>query len=233
MKILKKNKFYLLDAGAIILAMTVGFLFGNILHEGIVFSELNNGEPDMTVFPLGTIMAMTVLLIYVFIAGAMSMLERFNLLVGNGATRKQFFYNQICSSVVTCLGAVLFLRGLAYIEQLKLSYFWNKLPSELDLQPYMTPLNMGAIIIILIGYTLFIGACILKFGKIGFWFFWGVYMIGCITLTKIEDVLHGVSENVLAAIKSNSTEIIFIVALFAVLGALLSWLLVRKQPVNI
>ncbi len=205
------------------------YVFGMILHDILIGVDISNAEAGITVFPLGTVMAVFSLLIMIYFTGATSMCQRFGLLVSIGATRKEFFADRLFNNVIATTIYAVVLVIMARIETSFLCSKWAGYSFEFDLWQMITWKSILLSCVVTICIPMLIGSLILHFGKAGFWVMWVVYMIGCIGMSKGKEI----AKPFIGFAKSNEVLIGFAVVFISLIAILISWLIVRKESVKL
>lgn len=212
--------------------VVAAFGFGIILHDIIVHADIGNHEAEITVFPLGAVVAIVGLFLGLFFSGATSMCQRFDLVIGLGGSRKEFFLERAIFNGASSALCVVVYVALAGLEKMRLDRVWGQYPLEFDIMPFLTATNMAVVVIAISGASLFLAAIIMRFGKAGFWVIWAIYMIGCLALSKTDDIVHSINPDFAQMVLKNATLIRIGIVLLALLGAWIAWLIVRKHHVT-
>jgi len=209
----------------------VTFILGMLLHDFLVNNDIKNMEEEITVFPLGSFISIIAMLVALCFVGATAMCQDFGMIVGMGATRKEFFLKKVINLGITTVISIIIFVILNRIEMIKLNTMWSEYPLELDFSPYITGKNIFIAIVVLIGMSLFVSAFILKFGKTGFWIIWGLYMIFCLSLSRASDIVSAIKPETINSMSAKSNMIMVALFILAVSGTAVSWLIVRRQEV--
>lgn len=207
------------------------FIFGLLLHDFLINLDMKKSEEVITVFPLGTLIAFITMIILLCIVGATAMCHEFGMLVGMGATRREFFIRKVTSlGLNTVISMVLFVI-LGRIENYRLNTVWKEYPMEFDFSPFLTVKNAVIAIVVLVGVSLLVSSVIMKFGRKGFWVIWGIYMICCLSMSRMSDIMAKINPQFIESVSSGINVILTGMVIFAIIGAIISWVIVRKQEV--
>lgn len=167
-----------------ILAELGGFLLGVILA---FFVKARIEEESLVL--LGSMLAAIVLVVVCMFDGMVLYYQKFNVAVAMGCTRKKFLEQYFLTSAVFMGIDVLVLYLLNQIEK---SLYASVFPAK-ELEGMIDWLFRPRIILlfILAGVVVkfFTGMVVLRFGKIGFFAMWGVYMVGCLSLSRIGEMV--------------------------------------------
>lgn len=210
---------------------TIGlFLFGSLLHDAILHFF---PEPDTTVFPLGSFLTILIMVLISVLAAGSRMLSRFNMEISMGATRKEFFVG--CVAQMVLLNAIngILLLVLSKMEAYKLQRFYPDYEVELEIEAVVQPMIVFCLAIVLVSLSIFFMAFILRLGKNGFWAIWGLYMVGCLGMAKFGDRIEFSGNVALDYMKGNGVVFVLGILVFAVLCIAGSWLMIRKQAVQV
>lgn len=217
--------------------LMIGFIFGNILLAGLTFLD----AMDNTIFPLGSILALSVGIMIPVIMGIFNLTQLFSLEVSFGVSRKRFFiYDVLVSLMINAVMAVMVIvLNIVEIEAHKLLYSSYQQDSYVLFYKLIPWFVMGVI-----GVTVlreFVGALILKFGQKAYVVIWvSTMMIGLI-LQRIANYAHEHKSGMIVDLY-NSISDFFLnmdMAGYAIIGAVftivtlgISWLIIRKQAVK-
>lgn len=212
----------------------IAYIIGGVLHDVIVGFETVRGAEDITVFPLATLLGIIGYFAFTLLAGSVSMTQDFDMIVGLGGTRKEFFAKRLIEIVIANAICVATILILAYLERIKFMHFWTQYELEFDILPYLSMKNMSIAILMTTGLVFIISSIILKFGKTGFWVLWVLYMIVCLSMTRIHDLARVLQLDKLAKSLASNGGILGL-AIIVVSGMLIfiSWLMVRRQAVRV
>lgn len=213
-----------------------GFLFGSLLLMLMTYFE--NGEPDYTVFRMGTVMAWIVFCFVSVMMGMFGMGGYFNWHVGFSRTRKSFFICDFITELCWNLLNIVVIWGLSLAEGGILKVFYSSYredSKEIWGTWLVWMLPVFALVLTIVRELT--GALIMHFGKKGFWVMWGLWMFMCIVMGKIGTNKNGVMakliEKIMAQITGMSIRDWTIMGIVSVILMLVvSWLLMRKQAVK-
>ena len=213
-----------------------GFLFGHLLLRLAMHFE--RGEPDFTVFRMGTVMAWILFCLMSVMLGMFATTGYFNGHVGFSRTRKSFFLCDLATEFCWNLLNLLFIWGFSFIEGGILKTFYRAYPEEFKgIWGLWLGWVLPALALALAAFRELTGALILRFGKKVFWVMWGLWMIICIVPGKIGRDKNGTAAKIMNEIAARIKEVPL--AGWAVMGVLLlllllavSWMLLRKQAVE-
>lgn len=235
---IKKQFFMRWDEMVLIPVLEAGlFLFGELI---LVFAVRGMGETD-SIFPLGTLMALTVPVFIMLFLGMGSLPLYFNLLVGMGMTRKRLipmiFGFSFLKNIIGMWIAYLFY----HLETWMFRSAYAGIRNELDLRfvfqwKYIIPVGM-----VVVALDVLMGALWLKYGKKALTIFWILWMAIFIGGPRIVRMLNhgkeGVFLNVcrkIADLFSGCSESGIIILVIAVSAGLIvvAYSILCKQQVD-
>lgn len=211
-------------------------LAGMVLHYIMVRTEDNT----MTSFPLGTLLAMMILVIVGLITSGMSVGAYFNVEISMGSTRKHFFWTYYLFYVIYYLLSVGVLAIFNGMENYLLTVLYPTLENEIILLPYIWKYGFFVAVAMPILSILF-GMLMLRFGNKVFWVLWALWMFGCLGIPRMVDAIEEAPHSLFGRIGNWAGNIIFHiplsvwigVAVFAYIACVLgSWIIIRKQQVT-
>lgn len=159
----------------------------------------------------------------------------FNVAVGMSCTRKVFLIGQILISLLSYL-FLYFLNGILFLIEKSANQ-----PFEVDMRYVFHPAVAAGIMLGLSALSMFMAACILRFGNKVLWIFWAVWMAACLLPSR---VIHEYSNQTgsffdklgqqVAAVVQKFTPVHFCIAvgIVIVLFYLMSAGLLLKQKVE-
>lgn len=213
--------------------MLAGSLAGNVLHEVIVNIDIHKESAEkVTTFPLGTLICIIVMMTVLLLTSFQVLSTKFDLSVGMGATRKEFFASEIINQLVRIGGAQVLLAICYAIEKLKLSSRYSMYECELDMTAFFDWKVQLPMFIALLGMTFFVSAVFLKFQKKAMLFFVIFYFVMMLFMTRATAVIKPFVT--LLAETNIPFQIILPIAGLLIGGALMAgaWILIRKQAVT-
>lgn len=230
-KSIQKNDFLLL------LVITMGaFLLGNIMHDVIMkltaAKDLANGG-EVTTFPLGTMLGAMAMMFTILFSSLQVLASRFDMSVSMGATRKEFFLNELVNQLVRIASTILILAIGSRLEMFKVAKMYPNFPLDVDLSFLFSWKILPIAILVVLGLTFLIGAAFLKFHKHALVFFWILYMVVMIVIMQIGNWVSPFL-GLLASV--DLPWGILIPAVLAGIGALMlggSYVIIHKQDVRI
>ncbi len=173
-----------------------GYLFGNVLHEIILFFEMRKPveEQEMTVFPLGTLMLTILFFLCLVIIRTMEMVKQSQLCISMGATRLEFYCASILNLCIWALVSLVSIVAGALLEALKFKLLYSTVSWEIN---FLNPLFLYYIIILLIPgicIGMLLAALNIRFGKNALWVFWGIYMVVVLFATRLKELIQKMIE---------------------------------------
>lgn len=219
--------------------LTVGaYLFGMILFDLVAASD----DGITTVVYVGSLMALIIIIVFVFLALGIHLVAMFNYAVGMGRARKSFLPAYTAAAFFLFLVLGLELKLLHFLEGQKIRLMYPLLNWE---DP------AGAVIRwkYLIGFALagtafgmFFGAMIIRFGRAAFVVWWLLVVACCIggprlleaCLSNPDHVLAKTVIDVLGALArlgAALAPVLLIIVALILFG--ISFLILRKQQVNL
>ena len=227
------------DEMLLILGLQAGFfLFGEILLGIVVYGV----EEKESIIQAGTMLALFVPVFVMVFTGMSSMPLCFNLAVGMGAVRRHVVPAMIGMSLLINM-MVVWIAYLFYnLEQWIFGMFYAGIEIEFDLQfvfhwKYILPVCLAVTAV-----NILMGAMFLKYGKIAFTIFWIVWMAAFIGGPRLGHLLESAQDNAFLRICRKIVELISgfsergILSAVALVSAgliFVSWMLLRRQEVNI
>lgn len=239
MREIKRQFFVRWDELLMILVMEAGFfLFGEILL-GIVVYGLGEKE---SIFPMGTLLALFVPVFVMIFIGMSSLPLYFNTAVGMGAVRRHVVPAMYCISLLTNVVAAWTAYLFYYLEQWIFGVLYAGIEIEMDIQfvfqwKYILPVCLAVL-----GVNALMGALFLKYGKIAFTVFWILWMVVFIGGPRLGHFLESTHDNAFLRMCRKIVELIrgfsergilTIVAVVSAVLMLVSWMLLRKQQVDV
>lgn len=230
MSILKKDLLY-----TPLFVFGVG-LAGIILHYIIVRTD----DTTVTCFPMGTLLAMIMLMIVGLILAGMSVSTYFNVEISMGSTRRQFFWTYYFFYVLYYLLAVCILAIFNEIENYVLTVLYPAMEIEIKFTSYIWKYGILIAVAMPILSILF-GMLILHFGTKAFWVLWALWMFGCIGIPRIIDAVEEAPQSLFGRIGTWVGNLIFHIPSSVWIGVALigyivcmisSWKLMKKQQVT-
>lgn len=234
-----KRQFYLRrDELALILAMeSVFFLLGEILLGFVVYGL---GEKE-SIIPLGTILTVMIPAFILLFLGMGSLPMCFNLSVAMSTTRRNLIPAEFIVSFLQNLAAVSLAYIFSLFERWIMRAAYGGIPVEFDLQYLFRWKYLIPACIALSALHAFMGALILKYGKIIFTIFWCLWVSFLIGGSRIGQMLEegkdhaflNMCRNVVRTVSNLSeTGILLLVMGISLLLFFGTWMLVRKQQVE-
>lgn len=216
--------------------LLIAIVFGNILHDVILAltaqSDLASGE-EVTTFPLGSLLGVIALAVVMLLSIFKLLTARFDMVIGMGGTRKEFFCNELANQGVSIGLGLVIIWVCSKLEQLKLKLVYPQYRCELDFADIFNWKTLIPAIIMALGFTFIMSAIFLKFRRKAIIVYWVVYMafmLGLSQMSRITDVMLP-----LLAGSTIPWGLILPIA-FSVVGAallLVSWLLICRQDVRV
>lgn len=228
------------DELAVYAVLDIGaFLFGTILLG--ILTWIGKGDPEYTVFRVGTAAALVTFCFSSILFGMFGMEAYFSWHVGFGKTRKSFF---LCDMAVEfCFNMInlIVIWILYFIEGGILEYFYAAFPEERFMSGmfrfWMFPLGAFGLMII----KELTGSLMMRFGSKAFWLIWVFWMAVCLLPGRIREWLKmnesGMLERAVREMEAwfaGMTEEVWAVlgVLFAAAALTLSWIFIRKHAVK-
>lgn len=239
MREIKKQLLLRWDELLTILLMEAGFfLLGEILL-GIVVYGLGEKE---SIFPIGTLLALFVPVFVMLFVGMSSLPLYFNTAVGMGAVRRHVVPAMFSISLLTNVAAVWTAYLFYHLEQWIFGMLYAGIEVEMDLRfvfrwKYILPVCLAVV-----GVNALMGTLFLKFGKAAFTVFWIVWMVVFIGGPRLGHLLESAYDNAflrmcrkaVALIGGFSEKgILAAVVLVSAVLLMVSWMLLRKQQVDV
>lgn len=211
-------------------------LAGSILHDFIVIlnaeSTTAKGE-EITTFPMGFILGVMVMFMSLFFTSFSIFSSRFDMVVSFGASRKEFFRNEIINQAIIILLAITALKIGGLMEALKCQILFPDYRNELDLSGLFSWKVMIPLGILLLGVIFFNGAVALRYAKWTSLF----YIASCLVILLFATQISKFIKNMSVFIKNKELLCnLLIPGGMIVLGAVMlagSWLLIRRQDVRV
>lgn len=167
-----------LNVSELYMMLAVVFCSG-IVGMLIVSIAFAADQESTTVTAGGTFFALLIWAIVNAALGIAGYQNNFNLMVSLGCTRKDYMIAQIATVYLNMISEAVLIFLIYIIEKTMWRViFPNK--EYVKLVEYVFEHQILLAIILLVpAIRLFVGAAILRFGKIAYWLIWAVWMIGC------------------------------------------------------
>ena len=227
------------DEFLMILVMEAGFfLFGEIILWIVVYGL----EEKESIFPMGTLLALFAPIFVMVFVGMSSLPLYFNMAVGMGAARRHVVPAMIGMSLLIDIGAAWTAYLFYYLEQWIFGILYAGIEVEMSLQfvfrwKYILPVCLAVV-----AFNVLVGALFMKYGKIAFTIFWILWMVFCIGGPRLAHLMAGAQDNAFLRVCRKIAELIggfsergilTAVVLVSVVLIAASWILLRKQQVDI
>lgn len=227
------------DEVLVILGMEAGtFLFGEILLGIVVYVTGEKGS----VFPIGTMLALLVPAFVMVFVGMSSLPLYFSTAVSMGAVRRHVVPALLGSSLLIELAAAWEAYLFYYLERWIFGLLYAGKEIELDLQfvfrwKYILPVCLAVVAV-----NALMGALFLKYGKTAFTIFWVLWMAIGICTPRLGHMLESAQDNAFVRVCRRIADLIggfsergILTTVVLVSAGLIfaSWMLLRKQQVNI
>lgn len=207
-----------------VLATLGGAVFGIVLVL-IIMAVDGTGE-DFGM--LGTMMALVVGMIALFLGGIFALQNEFNLAVSIGKTRKYFLPAKYLNLFVNFVALEVVVVLVSRLEKALYPAFYPGAVCELGFDKFTGNFGVLAGMAICAPIViLFLGAMLMRFTAKFFWVFWALWMFGCMGLPRL---VH--SGKIPAVISISEGYIVLIVALIIAVLAGTTVVLLRKQRVT-
>lgn len=237
-KMIKKQFLCMFRDTGVMLALGLGgFAFGKILMAVIMRFD----QTAETYFPLGTLLASLMMLMYAAINGCLCLTYYFRIEISMGAVRKEFLPSFYLVSFLENMAGVLVIMILNWLDNFTNERMFSGFANEIDFFPWI--LRYG--FLVMAGVTLvggMVGTMIMKFGRKAGWTFWALWMVGCFVLPNVHSAAEEVPGSILGkaglALGKFLTAVpipVWVVfsAAAAVLCVCITWEIIRKQQVTI
>ncbi len=167
-----------LNVSELYMMLAVVFCSG-IVGMFVVSIAFAADQESTTVTAGGTFFALLIWAIVNAVLGITGYQNNFNLMVSLGCTRKDYMIAQIATVYLNMISEAVLIFLIYIIEKTMWRViFPNK--EYVKLVEYVFEHQILLAIILLVpAIRLFVGAAILRFGKIAYWLIWAVWMIGC------------------------------------------------------
>lgn len=198
-------------------------------------------DPEITYIHMMSLISYIVLWMMILLWGMTDFGKAFDMMVGMGRTRKEFFV----SYVVVNFGTYLVYAGLmvfiAWMETVLEKIFYAGIPCEMNLTAFFFDVRTIALTI-LIGFTfnIFMGALYLKFRQKIFMLVWVLFMLLGLIMQMIAKAIEAETAWLIAVIDffvaiftSPAFVLIFGAVVTTILLVAVSYLLVRKREIAI
>lgn len=150
------------------------------------------GDGDEKIVTMSTLFMISAIAFIALIQGMMGIVGEFNLIVGMGVTRKQFFTSFSLYTIIEYLIFTGFVYVGYFLEQGILKMVYDEREKLVPMNGFLlTPYVIPALFLLL-GFSFCCGALVLKFGKKIFWGLWAIWMFCCFFLSRI---VHGLEKN--------------------------------------
>lgn len=225
------------------LAIYIGIgLFAFLFGVGLlgVITYVDHDDPVVSVFRLGTLMALIMMCFIPFLFGIFGLAQLFQYQVAFGMTRKRFLCYDVMVSFLWNLIGLLLVCGLYFAEGGILKTFFAPYPEKNIWS--MLPLASRCLYLIFIPVLLtalreLLGSLVMRFGNKAFWVIWAFWMLACILPGRISDMVKaGKMPTVfndlagrIADIPSPAWGIMGVV--LVTVSFLIAWRIIRKQAV--
>lgn len=159
------------------LYMMLATIFGGGILVMIVMAIVLAADQESTVAAGGTFMALLLWAMVNVILGMMGSENNFNMIVSLGCRRKDYMISQMVTVYLNMLIEVAAVFVLYMIEKPMWKMIYPNREYEKLVEYAFEPKILLAIMLLIPAIRLFMGAAILKFGKIAYWFIWAVWMV--------------------------------------------------------
>lgn len=199
------------------------WVMGMILHDIIIISV---DEPEA--FPLGTLMAIMVLVFFGIFASWGSMIQSFNTSISMGSTRKEYLIQYSIQYYIYMLINVVFIRLLNLYEEARVGWYLKDCYLEFSMSIIFKPIIFILVPFVMLGIGLLMGSVGIKFGSNSRYVMIILWIAICIGFSKIGD---GAILEELFSLPLHMYGVI--AAVIATLFTLIGVLIIRKQQVNV
>lgn len=213
----------------------VGFLFGILVL--VLMTYFEGGEPDYTVFRMGTVMSCIFFCFVSVMMGMFGMGGYFNWHVGFGKTRKSFFLCDVATEFCWNFINLMIIWGLSFVEDGIIKLFFSSYREESKILWGMFGWMIPFFALFMTVIREITGTLKMRFGNKVFWIIWGIWMFICMVPVKIGENKSGKAaemiEGITAWVKGVSvTGWVLMGTALVILLLAVSWLLMRKQMVK-
>ncbi|MGN0402958.1 MAG: hypothetical protein ACI4HQ_11980 [Acetatifactor sp.] len=235
MRLLKKS-FQLKDALYLVLGTCAVLLTGSILHDIVIKVNLEDaiakGE-EITTFPLGSFLGIMTMVMILFFTSFQLFTARFDMVVAMGASRREFFRNELTNQSIRIFLTVVVLGIGGRLECLKLRVKYPDYQNELDMSGFFSWKILLPLVILLLGMIFLVGAVTLKYQKRAMIFYAVLYFVIILLMSRIPRVLKpfiAFLRDVDLPYHILGPVVMILIGIAALAG---SWLLIRRQDVRV
>ncbi|MBO5246064.1 MAG: hypothetical protein J6B28_02255 [Eubacterium sp.] len=220
------------------LAMMLMFLFGVIIEAVVLHVDGDTGMICM-----GSLLAVIGLIMVMFFFGGFHMTSTCNYALMMGQTRKSFVWSYMLSTLLTYVVSAVTWEILHQLEMLGIRIMNPNVQIDDAFGAFITWKMWLAVILLATSVGTLVGATIVKFGKAAFWVWWALMMLTFIGGPRLL-VMISVMPRENAMVRMMMYLIGFIVehvmltvsiavTVVTLVSVVATWLLLRKQQVNV
>ncbi len=243
MKDLKKQLCLRLDEMLLLFVLETGMF---IVSQLIIFILLNiiGEKNDIALIPyIGTMIALFGTVLIILFMGMSTLSWSFNMGICMGTTRRRLIPMFFAATYAECLTAT----GLAYVlyrlQSWIGSFIYTKAMAEKDIIETFSGLSDVRYVFVaslaIVALQAIMGTLFLKYGPIAFWILWGAWILFCAGAPRIRHISDKLFSSTVGQaffrLTRGLTEnrVLFAIIVVSILVLLVSWLLLRKQQVNL
>lgn len=176
------------------LYMTLGMIwgmaiFGFVLFEIVMKLAIHNGKSPEA-FQMAFLMSLMMYIGAAIFTGSITNYTSFNTCISMGCTRKKYILMRTTFLFVNNLLAVLSVYIIHKLENLYLAWHWKDIPLEVDLSILAHPWILFMAWIVGTIFPFFLSALSLHFGKIVTLIIYILWLVVCLSFSRVEDIVH-------------------------------------------
>lgn len=216
-------------------------LLGAALFGQVLMALIAHFDGDIKRYaPVGTIMAILMMGIYVGIMFMANIRLQFHIQVSFGCTRRRFFVSYYIFVFAVALTGWLLLLALAYVENALNPVLYPNLGGELNLVPYLWKwgIPVAAAVPIIGGFC---GVLIMQFGRIAAGILWVLWMVLCLGIPNLDDAAENAGNSLFGQICGgilqmvagvSGTTWVMLAAGICIVCLAISYIMIRKMEVK-
>lgn len=198
-------------------------------------------DPEITYIHFMSLISYIVLWMMIFLTGMTDFGKTFDMMVGMGRTRKEFYLSYGLVNFGTYLVYGALVLAIAWLETVMEKVFYGGIPCELNLSSFF--FDVRTIVLTVVGgfcFNMVIGALYLKFRQKIFMLVWLLFMFMGVIMQMIGKAIDARNPWMIKSVDfivriftSPAVILIPVVILIVVLLVSLSYLLVRKREIAV
>ena len=222
---------------------TIVCVFGtavfSVLLVMFIVKVLCKDDPEITGIQLASLMAYIVLWIAMPIWGMTDFGKSFDMMVGMGRTRKEFFSSYCIANFASNLVYVAVIVLITVLDKALYGLLYQGIPCEMDLSAFFLDIRtIGATVLMSFGLNILLGALYLKFRAKIFMFVWIICMCLGIFMKLIAQAIEAevgfvmaIVEGIVSFFTAGAVVVLAVLVVVTFIITVISYAMVRKQEI--